>query len=111
MSSAEPDTVTALQPNPSSTNAIVTAVVSCWPNAITATQPARIPQPSRIVGTRPQRSASRPNTGESAYMPAMCRLMVSPTMVSVAPWCSRWIGVIAMIDTITPWAPTTARVA
>ncbi len=44
-------------------------------------------------------------------MPAMCRLMVSPTTVSVAPWCSRWIGVIAITETITVCAPTTVSMA
>ena len=52
-----------------------------------------------------------PKTGDRANIPAMWRLMVSPTIVSVAPWCNRWTGVIAMIATITTCGPTVASIA
>ncbi len=52
-----------------------------------------------------------PKTGDSAYMPAMCRLSVTPMIVSVAPWWSRCTGVIAITATITPWAAATAKIA
>ena len=41
--------------------------------------------PARIVGSGPMRSLSHPMTGESANIPAMCRLMVIPMIRSVAP--------------------------
>ena len=52
---------------------------------------------------RPNRSASQPTTGDSAYMPKTWTLMTSPTMFRVAPSCRMCTGVITITDTITVW--------
>ncbi len=78
--------------------------------------------PSSTTRSRPQRSASTPNTGESAYMPPTCSAMVIPTSaetsagVAAAPWapCAMWdrcTGVIAMTDAITTCDPAIAKIA
>ncbi len=72
--------------------------------AAAATSAARwIAIPTAIVGRGPNRSAQYPTSGDSAYMPTTCRLIVSPTIATVPPLCMRCTGVIVMIDTITTW--------
>jgi len=69
---------------------------------------ARTTTPRPIPARRPNRSATRPMTGLSAYIPAMCRLITRPTTCRLAPACPRCNGVITMTATMTAWAPAIA---
>ncbi len=108
VSSVEPATVAHDQPTPSRNSPAVTARRS--PPEVPARSVATtyIACPSRITGTRPSRSAAHPTSGDSAYIPAMCRLIVNPTTLSDAPWWARCTGVIVITDTITAWPITSA---
>src|SRR5688500_18093383 len=75
-SSADPATNPADQPSPSSTSPTLSRAVSDGPASAQQTPEASsINPPSPSTGIRPARSASQPNTGLNAYMPATCRLM------------------------------------
>jgi hypothetical protein len=100
VSSAEPATVAALHPSPSMIRPIITTGISWAPRAVITAEPISRACPSTTVGSRPHRSERMPNSGESAYMPAMCRLMVKPTTESVAPPCTRCTGVMDISATI-----------
>ena len=67
--------------------------------------------PASSTGVRPNRSARRPTTGESTYIPAMCTLITTPITEMLAPPWSRWIGVIDMIDTIAVWLTAIPAIA
>ena len=64
-----------------------------------------------MVGIRPRRSASTPNTGDSANIPAMCRLRVKPTTDRDAPSCTRCTGVIDINAIIVAWLSATVMIA
>ncbi len=61
-----------------------------------------------MTGIRPSRSAALPTSGDRAYIPAMCTLIVKPMMLRDAPWWARWTGVIVITDTMTAWPRTSA---
>ena len=69
----------------------------------TATATMSVHCPSRIVRAAPQRSLIQPMTGDSANIPAMCRLIVRPMICRDEPWSSMCTGVSAMTATITAW--------
>lgn len=100
VSSAEAATVEALQPSPSRQSPSITTAVWFAPKPVTMAAATSRVWPAMMVGNRPIRSASTPNTGDSPYMPAMCRLMVKPTIDKVAPPPARWTGVIDIKATI-----------
>jgi len=100
--SAEPATTDADQPKPSRINPATVAARDSDPSQNRVKAVSSNPWPERTTGIRPQRSASQPNTGDSAYIPATCRLMVSPTMVRVAPCIISCTGAIDMRATIVP---------
>ncbi len=95
---AEPETVAIDQPRPSSTSPVVTAACESAPRPQTSTAATSMPWEASIIRIRPILSASAPTSGESAYMPAMCREMVNPmtTRMSAVPWCMACPGVAAM---------------
>ena len=64
-----------------------------------------------MVGSRPMRSASTPNTGDSANIPAMCRLRVKPTTDRDAPSCTRCTGVIDINAIIVAWLSASVMIA
>ena len=68
--------------------------------------------PARITGRLPKRSVAHPLSGANAYIPAMWRLWITPTMRSVCagswPAPITYTGVIAITPTITRWATAVA---
>ncbi len=111
VSSVEPATVAQDQPRPSRNRPVATAHGA--PPAVPAVAAVAAAQtwtawPTRITRTRPSRSVSHPTSGDSAYIPAMCRLMLKPTALNAAPWWVRCSGAMVITDTITAWPRTTA---
>jgi len=101
--SAEPATTDADQPNPSRINPTTMAARESAPSQNSAKAPRSDACPASTTGVRPHRSASQPNTGDSAYIPATWRLIVNPTMVRVAPCIISCTGAIDISATMVPW--------
>ena len=105
-SSVEPATIVPDQPSPSRTRPTTAARCRARPCRPPRTRRAAAPTPPRTTGRRPSRSVSQPTTGDSAYMPAMCRLSTMPTIRSTSrvrrrsPMCT---GVIDITPTMTRW--------
>ena len=59
--------------------------------------------PARIVRGLPKRSVSRPETGDSAYMPNVCADSTNPTAAMSWPCSVMCSGVMVMISVITTW--------
>src|SRR5439155_24951746 len=68
-------------------------------------------RPARIIGIIPIRSVSRPEIGDSAYMPRVWPLMTMPTAARSWPWSVICSGVIVITRTITTWTVTRATIA
>ncbi|KPN18776.1 hypothetical protein AO716_13465 [Arthrobacter sp. Edens01] len=101
--SADAETTDADHPSPSRTRLTVTAAPESAAVPATIKAASSSPCPNRITRWRPARSESQPKTGDNAYIPAMCRLMVNPTRLIDAPWLLRCTGVIDISATITAW--------
>ena len=54
----------------------------------------------------PNRSVSRPDSGDSANIPNVWPLITMPTVSTWWPCAVMWTGVIVMIRTITTWLAT-----
>ena len=65
------------------------------------------PWPTRIVAADPKRSDAQPKTGDSAHMPAMWRLMITPTSDSDAWWPVMCSGAMDISVTMTKCATAT----
>jgi len=84
-SNVEPPTKHRFQPSPRMNSATASGTTSG--ESVASMQASTSPAaPRAIVGRRPQRSASRPETTENAYIPSVCDEMTAETSPSPCAW-------------------------
>ena len=90
VSSALAATKARFQPTPLRNNPSMTSPLSL-PGAMpaTATASSSPTAPATIIGTRPKRSQSQPDSGEATYMPPRCIETARPMVPTEWPWSCR----------------------
>jgi hypothetical protein len=88
--SALPETNARFQPIPFRKSPVMTSPpASPGTRPASAQAPSRIAPPRPIIGSRPKRSLSQPDSGDETYMPARCSEVATPIVPTVCRWSCR----------------------